>query len=53
MGKATGFMEFQRVENPFRSEDARLQDFDDLHTHLSEEARMEQESRCMNCGVPY
>ena len=53
MGKATGFMEFQRVENPFRSEDTRLQDFDDLHTHLSEEARMEQASRCMNCGVPY
>lgn len=53
MGKATGFMEYARRENPFRPEDARLKDFDDLHVHLSDDARKEQASRCMNCGVPY
>lgn len=53
MGKATGFMEYARRENPFRPEDARLKDFDDLHVRLSDDARKEQASRCMNCGVPY
>ena len=53
MGKETGFMEYARRENPFRPEDARLKDFDDLHVHLSDDARKEQASRCMNCGVPY
>ena len=53
MGKATRFMEYARRENPFRPEDARLKDFDDLHVHLSDDARREQASRCMNCGVPY
>ena len=53
MGKATGFMEYPRTENPLRSEQARVKDFDDLHTHLSEQARREQAARCMNCGVPY
>ena len=53
MGKATGFMEYARRENPLRPEDARVKDFDDLHVHLSDDARKEQASRCMNCGVPY
>ena len=53
MGKATGFMEYARRENTLRPEDARVKDFDDLHVHLSDDARKEQASRCMNCGVPY
>ena len=53
MGKATGFLEYQRVENPYRAEQARLQDFDDMHIPLPEELRRCQASRCMNCGVPF
>lgn len=53
MGKATGFIEYQRVENPLRDENERIGDYDDLHTPLPEQARAEQASRCMNCGVPY
>ncbi len=53
MGKATGFLEYQRVENPDRAEQARLQDFDDLQIPLPEELRSCQASRCMNCGVPF
>ena len=53
MGKATGFLETPRTENPFRSEAERLCDFQDLHAHLPEEARHEQASRCMYCGVPF
>ncbi len=53
MGKATGFMEYARTENPYRDARARLEDFDDLHTAQPEEARRRQASRCMNCGVPF
>ena len=53
MGKATGFMEYARAENPYRDERARLLDFDDLHTAQPAEARRCQASRCMNCGVPF
>ena len=53
MGKPTGFMEVARVENPYRSEAARLGDFEDLHIPQSPEARRAQASRCMNCGVPF
>ncbi len=53
MGKATGFPEYPRVENPYRSVDTRLTDFDDLHVPQPEETRRCQASRCMNCGVPF
>lgn len=53
MGKATGFMEVSRIENPFRDAKERLADFDDLHAHLTDADRVAQASRCMNCGVPY
>jgi len=53
MGKPTGFMEIARAENPYRSEAARLHDFEDLHIHQPADARRAQASRCMNCGVPF
>ncbi len=53
MGKATGFLEFARAENPYRDERERLGDFGDLHTALEADARACQAARCMNCGVPF
>ena len=53
MGKVTGFMEIERMENPLREEELRLRDFDDLHVSQPAEARRAQASRCMNCGVPF
>ena len=53
MGKATGFMEIARMENPYRDEEARLHDFEDLHIPQPADARRAQASRCMNCGVPF
>ena len=53
MGKATGFLEYTREENPYREADARLLDFNDLHVPQLTEARRCQASRCMNCGVPF
>ncbi len=53
MGKATGFLEYARMEDPFRGEEARLKDFGGLHVPLSEDERHCQAARCMNCGVPF
>ena len=53
MGKPTGFLERARAEDPYRDEDARLRDFEDLHTRLPAEERRAQAARCMNCGVPF
>jgi len=53
MGSATGFLDVERTENPFRSEAERLNDFEDLHVSRGCEARCAQASRCMNCGVPF
>lgn len=53
MGKATGFMEINRMENPYRDEEARLHDFEALHISQPTQARRAQASRCMNCGVPF
>ncbi len=49
----TGFLEHRRVENPLRREADRLEDFDALHEELAQPQRLEQASRCMNCGVPF
>ncbi len=53
MGKATGFMEYSRKENPFRDARERLSDYEDLHVPQGPEERACQASRCMNCGVPF
>lgn len=53
MGKATGFLEYPRLENPYRDAKARLRDHEGLHTALSAGERRCQASRCMDCGVPF
>ncbi|MBR4234951.1 MAG: glutamate synthase subunit beta [Clostridia bacterium] len=53
MGKTTGFLEYSRAENPYRSAEERLRDFEELHAPQSVSVRREQASRCMNCGVPF
>ncbi len=52
MGKATGFLEFERCEDAWVPAEARIRNFNEFHTHLSEEARKRQAGRCMACGVP-
>lgn len=52
MGKNTGFLEYNRVENDTTVADIRLGNFKEFHTPLDDKKRREQASRCMNCGVP-
>lgn len=53
MGKATGFMEYERVVNTTVSPEHRIKDFSEFHSPLNMEQRQQQASRCMNCGVPF
>ena len=51
MGKATGFLEFDRREDSWVDEKTRITGFEEFHNHLNEEERRCQASRCMDCGV--
>ena len=53
MGKPTGFLEYARMENPYRDALARVGDWDDLHSPQPASVRRCQASRCMDCGVPF
>ena len=53
MGKATGFLEYGRLENPYRDARERLSDFCALHLAQPEKIRRCQAARCMDCGVPF
>lgn len=53
MGKATGFLEYGRVENKVCAPLDRIADFDEFKCELDEEERRKQGARCMNCGVPF
>ncbi|MDO4547063.1 MAG: glutamate synthase subunit beta [Clostridia bacterium] len=53
MGKATGFIEYQRAANPSIAPEERINNFCEFHPPLDESARREQAARCMDCGVPF
>lgn len=53
MGKPTGFMEHDRREMPYRDPLERIKDWNEFSVPLSEEERLEQASRCMDCGTPF
>ncbi len=53
MGKPTGFLEYIRKDDPSRCPEERVRDWEAFHLSLPDDARAQQGSRCMNCGVPY
>ncbi len=53
MGKATGFLEYKRVERPIAGPAERIESFEEFHGELSVADRRTQGARCMNCGVPF
>lgn len=53
MGKPTGFIEYERVENIAIEAKERIKNFDEFHIPLSKEERKLQSARCMECGVPF
>ncbi len=53
MGKPTGFMEFDRREDPGQAPAERVKHWGEFHAQLSKEERQCQAARCMECGVPF
>jgi len=53
MGKVTGFMEYQRVEEGYRPVSERLKNYKEFVIGLDEKAATTQAARCMDCGTPF
>ncbi|WP_407313370.1 glutamate synthase subunit beta [Desulfosporosinus sp. SB140] len=53
MGKATGFLEYERINPKKRSPEDRIKDWDELKLPQDPEVIKIQGARCMNCGVPF
>jgi glutamate synthase (NADPH) small chain len=53
MGKATGFLEYKRVNPKKRDPEERIKDWNELRLPQDLEVVKTQGARCMNCGVPF
>jgi len=53
MGKVTGFLEFERVEEPHEPKETRKKHYREFYARLSDEAAAVQGARCMDCGIPF
>lgn len=53
MGKATGFLEYDREDDLTLDPLERIKNFDEFHPQISDEKRKRQAARCMECGVPF
>ncbi len=53
MGKATGFLEYERVVPGERPPHERIKDFDEFVAGMTEEQYRNQGARCMFCAVPF
>lgn len=53
MGKASGFMEYERKTNTVISPKERIQTFEEFHVRMEGKERKKQAARCMDCGVPF
>ncbi len=53
MGKATGFLEYQRKQADTEKPLKRIRHFGEFRTPLALEEQQKQGGRCMECGVPF
>jgi len=53
MGKTTGFLEFERLEEGYEPVPQRLKTWKEFVIGLSEEQSKVQGARCMDCGTPF
>jgi glutamate synthase (NADPH) small chain len=53
MGKVTGFMEFERLSEPYEAPQARKKHYREFVMHLSDDEASTQGARCMDCGIPF
>jgi glutamate synthase (NADPH/NADH) small chain len=53
MGKITGFMEFERIEEGYKPVSERLKNYGEFVIGLTPEQSKTQAARCMDCGTPF
>ena len=53
MGKITGFMEFERVEEGYKPVPERVKNYKEFVIGLNDEQAKVQGARCMDCGTPF
>ncbi|MBK7662684.1 MAG: glutamate synthase subunit beta [Sterolibacteriaceae bacterium] len=53
MGKITGFLEYERLEEGYQPVDKRLKSYREFVIGLKEDEARIQSARCMDCGTPF
>ena len=53
MGKVTGFLEYQRLNEVAEARDSRVKHWREFVEHLSDQDAVIQGARCMDCGTPF
>jgi glutamate synthase (NADPH) small chain len=53
MGKVTGFLEYQRLQEAAEARELRKKHYREFILHLSDEEAKIQGARCMDCGTPF
>jgi glutamate synthase (NADPH/NADH) small chain len=53
MGKITGFLEYQRLEEAAEAPEGRKKHWHEFVAHLTDEQAAVQGARCMDCGIPF
>ncbi|WP_099204247.1 glutamate synthase subunit beta [Scatolibacter rhodanostii] len=53
MGKATGFLDYERIDYKKRAVDERIKDWGEIRIPQTEEEIKIQAARCMSCGIPF
>ena len=53
MGKITGFMEFERIEEGYKPVPERLKHYKEFVIGLTSDQAKTQSARCMDCGTPF
>ena len=53
MGKTTGFMEYERIDEGYEPVDKRLKNYKEFVIALNDEQAKIQGARCMDCGTPF
>ena len=53
MGKVTGFLEFERLQEASEDAGERVHHYREFVLHLTDEQASRQGARCMDCGIPF
>ena len=53
MGKVTGFLEYQRLQEAAEPASERIKHYREFVIHLTDQEASVQGARCMDCGIPF